>query len=250
VSSEATESHEEWRPVVGYEGSYEVSDHGTIRSIDRIVMRNGRPNRLRGQLLRPGRQKSGHRFVNLPGRNHRVHRLVLAAFVGPCPRGLEGCHENGDPSDNRLSNLRWGTHTSNNRDKQRHGTDPWRNRIVCPRGHPLVEPNLILGKVRRGHRQCLACDRGWGVIRRRGGDLQVESDKAFEAIRAGHISIARSSTTCNRGHEFAPKNTVIGSDGRRRCRRCQNIGQRRRKAQRNRHTVAEATRTVQPKPVS
>jgi hypothetical protein len=54
--------------------------------------------------------------------NRSVHRLVLEAFVGPCPPGMECCHENGVRSDNRLGNIRWGTHLSNVADSVRHGT--------------------------------------------------------------------------------------------------------------------------------
>lgn len=62
----------------------------------------------------------------LHGRPYRklVHRLVLEAFVGPCPEGMEGCHSNGNPRDNRLSNLRWDTRTENHRDAVKHGTMP------------------------------------------------------------------------------------------------------------------------------
>ena len=56
------------------------------------------------------------------GNGRRVHRLVLEAFVGPCPEGLEACHSNGDPTDNRLENLRWGTHEDNHQDRVKHGT--------------------------------------------------------------------------------------------------------------------------------
>jgi len=54
-------------------------------------------------------------------RPYRVHHLVLWAFVGPCPPGMEGCHKNGKSKDNRLSNLRWGTSLSNSADQIRHG---------------------------------------------------------------------------------------------------------------------------------
>jgi hypothetical protein len=66
---------------------------------------------------------SGYRQVNL-GRGVRryVHRLVLEAFVGPCPEGEECRHLNGDPGDNRLANLCWGTVAENRMDKVRHGT--------------------------------------------------------------------------------------------------------------------------------
>jgi DNA invertase Pin-like site-specific DNA recombinase len=50
--------------------------------------------------------------------------MVLATFVGPCPVGMEACHNNGDPSDNRLSNLRWDTNAGNKADMVRHGTAP------------------------------------------------------------------------------------------------------------------------------
>lgn len=51
-----------------------------------------------------------------------VHRLVLETFVGPCPDDMEACHNNGDKQDNRLSNLRWDTHSSNIIDAIRVGT--------------------------------------------------------------------------------------------------------------------------------
>jgi hypothetical protein len=71
---------------------------------------------LRAALYRNGRQ---YKFL--------VHRLVLEAFVGPCPPGMECCHNNGDPSDNRLENLRWDTHSGNTMDSLSHGTHNWTN---------------------------------------------------------------------------------------------------------------------------
>jgi hypothetical protein len=52
-----------------------------------------------------------------------VHRLVLEAFNNPCPKGKQVAHGNGDPSDNRLSNLRWATAKENSADRKRHGRD-------------------------------------------------------------------------------------------------------------------------------
>ena len=54
-------------------------------------------------------------------RMHLVHRLILEAFVGPCPAGLECRHGNGDPADNCIDNLSWGTHSANCLDKEDHG---------------------------------------------------------------------------------------------------------------------------------
>lgn len=54
----------------------------------------------------------------------RVSRLILETFVGPCPEGMECCHNNGNPEDNRLENLRWDTRSNNHLDKIKHGTMP------------------------------------------------------------------------------------------------------------------------------
>lgn len=53
-----------------------------------------------------------------------VHRLVLESFVGPCPNGLQGCHNDGNPANNFLGNLRWDTAESNQHDRIAHGTAP------------------------------------------------------------------------------------------------------------------------------
>lgn len=62
--------------------------------------------------------RDGKRF------HHKTHVLVLEVFVGPRPAGMACCHNDGDPTNNRLSNLRWDTYTANSADKARHGTDP------------------------------------------------------------------------------------------------------------------------------
>lgn len=117
---------ETWKDIPGYEGYYQVSDRGRVQSLPRTVTRDGRPyRRLPGRALRPQSQNSGHLHVSLckGGRKLcRVHRLVLEAFVGPCPPGGECLHRNGNPADNRLENLRWGTHRENQDDMARHGT--------------------------------------------------------------------------------------------------------------------------------
>jgi hypothetical protein len=56
------------------------------------------------------------------GNSQCVHKLVLLAFVGPNPPKYECLHANGDPADNRLVNLRWGTRSENIQDAVRHGT--------------------------------------------------------------------------------------------------------------------------------
>lgn len=119
--------------MVGWEGRYEVSDHGRVRSLDRIVIEatTGRQRRHKGRIIKPAANVvSGHLTVCLPPANgeartskrnarYYVHRLVLEAFVGPAPSGLIGCHDDDDPSNNRLGNLAWGTRAKNVYDYQR-----------------------------------------------------------------------------------------------------------------------------------
>jgi len=120
---------ERWKQIPGYEGYYEASDQGRIRSVDRVVQHPLKgPTKRRGKVLRDQpRGTAGHRGVGLSieGRTKvlGVHRLVLEAWVGPCPDGHEGCHKNGNPADNAVSNLRWGTKSSNQYDKREHGTN-------------------------------------------------------------------------------------------------------------------------------
>lgn len=124
-----------WKPVLGHEGSYEVSNLGRVRSLDRIAEYERRDQysgriitvrrRHRGAVLRPGRMSGGHLSVAIGRGNTRtVHSLVLEAFVGPCPTGMECLHKNGKHQDNRLANLRWGTRSENLHDAVRHGHKP------------------------------------------------------------------------------------------------------------------------------
>jgi len=120
---------ERWKWVIGYEGFYQVSDLGRVRSVDRVVVhpRSG-PTKLVGRVLRPApRDQVGHLTVNLckegAGTSVYVHRLVMAAWVGPCPEGLEVCHGPNGVADNSISNLSYGTHSENELDKRREGTD-------------------------------------------------------------------------------------------------------------------------------
>jgi len=118
---------ETWKPVVGFEGRYEVSDQGRVRSLDRSWQQRSKKGNLythtkKGRLLRPGRMSGGHVSVALGRGNSRTaHSLVMEAFRGPAPEGMEVLHKNGCPSDNRLSNLRYGTRSENLRDKKWHG---------------------------------------------------------------------------------------------------------------------------------
>lgn len=154
---------EKWQPISAYENRYAVSTQGRVWSL---------AHRKGGQLLKYGTtgprpdRPAGYPVVRLydGGGAHRtflVHLLVLQTFVGPCPPGLQACHNNGDPQDPRLSNLRYDTPEGNAADKLAHGTDPRRNKTHCPLGHPYAGDNLLVVARRRGAdgfwRSCKAC---------------------------------------------------------------------------------------------
>jgi hypothetical protein len=151
---------EHWRPISGYEGLYEVSDQGRVRSLCRIRARsNGRELPVRERILKPNAQRSGHLGVVLYNNGRfvvSVHVLVLKAFVGPCPHGMECCHSNGDPADNQLENLRWDTRSANNRDLVLHGNHKQANKTHCIRGHEFTSRNTY---PRGNGRECRACMR-------------------------------------------------------------------------------------------
>lgn len=165
--SAAAEATETWLPVPGAEG-YEVSDFGRVRGIDRTVhYRDGRTFNYQAKVLRPGINAiSRYHQVALKGRSRNVHSLVLEAFIGPAPEGMECRHLNGVPGDNRLVNLRWGTSSENNFDQVRHGTNHNAAKAVCSRGHRLAPPNLSPKLLDDGRRSCLACDRAQSTCRK------------------------------------------------------------------------------------
>ena len=149
---------ESWRPVSGYEGIYEVSSLGRVRSLSRI---NSRGTPVRERILSQHAHSSGHMRVKLsiPGRQRSadVHRLVAIAFHGPPPEGCEVCHTDGNPANNNADNLRWGTRSDNLLDRTRHGTHHQAIKTHCPRGHPYDVANTY--RTSDGRRMCKECGR-------------------------------------------------------------------------------------------
>jgi NUMOD4 motif/HNH endonuclease len=148
---------ETWRPVMGYEGLYEVSDLGRVRSLDRMTGRRLR----RGRILKAIPQKrGGHLHVSLCADGtevvRHVHRIVLEAFVGPRPDGMETRHLDGDPVNNALTNICWGTYADNRQDMLRHGKHPNSRKTHCPRGHEYTPENTYRSSA-RGGRGCREC---------------------------------------------------------------------------------------------
>lgn len=119
---------EEWRPVLGFEKRYEVSNIGRVRSLlnNKNNCRNipkKVPKILRCQIKK-GPYK--YRLFIIRHKNKRkvvyVHTAILESFLCPRPKGHQGCHNNGNSLDNRLENLRWATPLENTLDKNKHGT--------------------------------------------------------------------------------------------------------------------------------
>lgn len=122
-------SDEIWKDIPNFPG-YQVSDQGRVRSYWRFKGQKlgfrveDTPQRvLRSHWNGPKTSLS----VSLSGGERRVFavcRLVLAAFVGPCPDGMESCHDDGNAANCSLTNLRWDTRKANMQDSVRHGTHP------------------------------------------------------------------------------------------------------------------------------
>lgn len=159
---------ERWLPVPGYEGIYEISSHGQVKSY------HWDPPRL----LRPGwRKDDGYANVVLCAdgtqTTRTVHSLVLEAFAGPRPEGMEARHLDGNPANNYWApgdteeeiranggNLFYGTGRQNNLDQVAHGTHNKSSRKKCAQGHDYTPENTILicnpdGTVRQ--RACRKC---------------------------------------------------------------------------------------------
>lgn len=118
------DNREEWRPVLRYEGIYEVSNLGHVRSLDRWVRRGNQPvTFLQGTIMKPMNSKASHGYNTLTLSaatngykrfNAKIYRLVAEAFLGPRPSPIHVVnHKNGDKTDDRADNLEWVTQSSN-----------------------------------------------------------------------------------------------------------------------------------------
>lgn len=157
-------SEEEWRDIPGYEGYYQVSNLGQVRSMDRVITyRDGRVRASKGKKLKSRPSKAGgYPLVTLSRSSSTtscyIHRLVLEAFVGPAPTGMECRHLDGNPENNSVENLKWGTRYENIHDQIRHGThNKFIVRTHCPHGHEYTPENKAIN--RQGSPVCRTCRR-------------------------------------------------------------------------------------------
>ncbi len=166
---------EEFRPVVDHEGRYEVSNYCAIRSMGRYALAtNASGTEFRRWLdprtMRPSINSGGYYVVTLAAndgvsRRHSVHVLVAAAFIGPRPAGHLVRHLDGNPRNNWVANLQYGTVSDNMLDSVAHGTHRNARATHCRNGHPYDEANTYTyGKT--GQRSCRICNRA-AVARRR-----------------------------------------------------------------------------------
>lgn len=123
-----------WRDIAGYEGYYQVSNMGNVRSMDRHIQGNN--NHIIGTILKPLKTNGGYFRVALCRDNKKkycsIHRLVMYAFTGKIPRGMEVNHSHGIKSDNRLSELELCTKSENELHAHRIGLKHAPNRrAVC-----------------------------------------------------------------------------------------------------------------------
>lgn len=108
--------NEEWKTVEGYEGYYEVSNLGRVRSLDRRIMRsNGMKQSFKGRTLKPGKVKNGYLTVALlkkgVQKTHLIHVLVAKAFLSPYGECVN--HKDGNKTNNNVLNLEWCTNSGN-----------------------------------------------------------------------------------------------------------------------------------------
>lgn len=109
-----------WKPIIGYEGLYKISNYGEIKSLN-----YGRTKREK--IMSPNKDTDGYLLISLSKegsvKKHKIHQLVLIHFVGRKPFSEAVCrHLNGEPGDNAYFNLQWSTKSDNQKDRVRHGT--------------------------------------------------------------------------------------------------------------------------------
>jgi len=136
-----------WKPIINYENLYEISNCGRIK---RLIGHRC----IKGRILKQEKCKNGYLRVTLCKRGvckrYLVHRLVLETFIGSCPEGMEGCHNDGNRGNNFTENLRWDTHKNNGQDALNHGS--YSNRKGIRGSNVRLKDNDII-KIKELHRR-------------------------------------------------------------------------------------------------
>jgi len=115
-----------WRPVIGFEDRYMVSNTGRVLSRGFWSRFGNQKKWNRPRLRKLSTDVCGRKFLNIKKSGkvfmRRVHILVAEAFIGERPKGMFCCHNDGNPNNNNVNNLRWDTAKSNQLDRNAHGT--------------------------------------------------------------------------------------------------------------------------------
>lgn len=139
---------ERWLPVVGFEGRYEVSDLGRVKSLARTEpygRHDGDHVRVKREKILKASPSGDYLTVRLKGKTFFVHILVLTAFIGPKPEGECACHgPDFDGTNNKLTNLRWGSYKENNDERA-----PF-SLLKAPNGRYLPTPESKREKKKAG----------------------------------------------------------------------------------------------------
>lgn len=115
-----------WKDIKGYEGKYQVSNLGNVKSLKRFVNHWQGGLRLVNERLLKSFIKQGYMYVDLGNRKQcRIHRLVAEAFITNVDNKPEVNHEDGNKLNNHVSNLEWATHSENM--KHSYKTGLWNN---------------------------------------------------------------------------------------------------------------------------
>lgn len=175
---------ETWKAVNGYEGLYEVSDEGRVRSLDRIIdTESGYKRPFKGRVLKPGKSPGGYLQVNLRksgrSKSEAIHRMVCRAFNGSNPEDKPWVlHTDGNKENNRPENLRWGTPKENTEDTIRAGMmrNGYAGVRFCKYGHEFIPENTTTR--RNGSRACRTCqNRRYKESRARHQERYREEDR-------------------------------------------------------------------------
>lgn len=186
---------ENWKEIPGWEGYYEVSDTGKIRSRDRVIKSvTGQSYVVKGQPMKLHLSDGGYLWTygSKFGVQKRiwVHRAVLEAFKEKRPNGMVAMHIDNNPLNNRLENLMWGTQKMNICQSVRDGRQANVRKKKCLRGHEFHDWNLVAFALRKGKRSCLACYKVTHVHRvKEVGEafVQLESDNNYRELRLANL---------------------------------------------------------------
>lgn len=101
-----------WKDIKGYEGIYQISNKGRVKSLERNVSNNTGFRMIKEKILKSQITKNGYVVVKLCNKTSNIHKLVLQTF-NPTNLKLDTMHIDNDRTNNNLSNLKWGTRKEN-----------------------------------------------------------------------------------------------------------------------------------------